>query len=374
MRNFRIKSIITAAVAVFVVSIVVGCPPPVEGGPEAEFRVDMTSGQAPLTVQFTDLSTPGDSPITSWTWLFGDGATSAEQDPSHTYTTAGTYSVSLTAKNSIGEDTELKLAYISVDDGSEGEGEGEGEGGPFDKETVMLPGGVPLVMVWIPGGTFQMGRSPDEQDSYSDEGPRHAVTVPGFWMAKYELTKAQWEAVMGTTPWSGGSLVLDDPDSPAVYVSWNDAQSFITALNGLTGKTFRLPSEAEWEYACRAGTTTRFYWGDDPSYTAIDDYAWWDGNAYDVNERYAHVVGQLLPNAFGLYDMSGNVWEWCQDWYHLSYTGAPADGSAWESPTGSSRVFRGGGWFFHGIRCRSAHRTGIGPSGQGAGLGFRLVK
>ncbi len=183
--------------------------------------------------------------------------------------------------------------------------DGQGSG---HEETIMLPGDVPLVMVWIPAGTFMMGRYSGEQDSDSTEDPQHHVTLSqGFWMGKYELTKAQWTAVMGTEPWSGHDNVLDDPASPAVYVSWDDAQAFITALNSYTGRTFRLPTEAEWEYACRAGTTTRFYWGDDPSYPMGDDYCWWTYNAWDVGEEYAHGVGQKLPNAFDLYDMSGNV-------------------------------------------------------------------
>ena len=241
--------------------------------------------------------------------------------------------------------------------------------------TYTLPGGVLLEMIWIPAGTFMMGRYPGEQDSYSNEDPQHQVTLTqGFWMGKYELTKAQWTAVMGTTPWSGHSYVLNDPDSPAVYVSWNNAQSFITALNGLTGQTFRLPSEAEWEYVCRAGTTTRFYWGDDPSYTVGNAYCWWTYNARDVNEKYAHVVGQKLPNAWGLYDMNGNVWEWCEDDWHSSYTGAPTDGSAWiDSPRGSYRMLRGGGWYNIGSNCRSAYRDGVNPSGTNGGGGFRLA-
>ena len=246
-------------------------------------------------------------------------------------------------------------------------------GGPY--ETIMLPGDVPLVMAWIPAGTFMMGRYPDEQDGYDREDPQHPVTLSsGFWMGEYELTKAQWTAVMGTTPWSGEDYVLDDPDSPAVYVSWDDAQAFITALNSLAGKTFRLPSEAEWEHACRAGTTERFYWGDDPSYTAIGDYAWWYGNTHNVNEKYAHVVGQKLANTFGLYDMSGNVTEWCQDWYHSSYAGAPDDGSAWESPTGRYRMLRGGGWDINVVVWRSAYRSYGIPSITSHKIGFRLAR
>ncbi|OQC03720.1 MAG: Serine/threonine-protein kinase pkn1 [Candidatus Hydrogenedentes bacterium ADurb.Bin101] len=242
-------------------------------------------------------------------------------------------------------------------------------------ETILLPGSVPLEMICIPAGTFMMGRYPGEVGSYSDEDPQHAVTVPGFWLGKYEVTKAQWTAVMGTTPWSGQSNVLNDPDSPAVYVSWNNAQAFITALNTHTGQAFRLPSEAEWEYACRAGTTTRFYWGDDPSYTVINDYAWWDGNADNVGEDYAHVVGLKLPNGFGLFDMSGNVWEWCEDDWHSNYTGAPVDGSAWVStPRGSSRVGRGGYWNSYGSDCRSAGRFSNYPSDVSSFVGFRLSR
>ncbi len=222
-------------------------------------------------------------------------------------------------------------------------------------ETALLPGNVPLVMVWMPGGTFLMGRYPGEQDSYSYEDPQHSVTLGGFWMAKYALTKRQWTAVMTSAPWTGQSNVLADLDSPAVYVSWNNAQSFLAAVNSYTGKTFYLPSETEWEYACRAGTTTRFYWGDDPSYTAIGNYAWYLGNC--SIEAYAHIVGQKLPNAFGLYDMSGNVWEWCEDDWHDGYTGAPTDGQAWvDSPRGSSRLFRGGAWNYNDYYCRSAYR------------------
>ncbi len=245
----------------------------------------------------------------------------------------------------------------------------------FAEHTVLLPGDVPLTVVWIPAGSFDMGRYTGEQDSSSSEDPQHSVSVPGFWMGKYELTKAQWTAVMGTTPWNGQIYVLNDPDSPAVYVSWNDAQSFITTLNGLTGLTFRLPSEAEWEYACRAGTTTRFYWGDDPSYTVGNAYCWWRYNAYDVNERYAHIVGLKTENAFGLYDMSGNAWEWCEDDWHSNYTGAPTDGSAWvDSPRGSYRVRRGGCWHHDGYYCRSAGRNYGYPSDAYNNIGFRLAR
>ena len=247
--------------------------------------------------------------------------------------------------------------------------------------TITLPGDVPLDFVRIPAGSFMMGQYTNEQGSSLDENPQHTVTLAnGFWLGKCELTKAQWQAVMNTTPWSGQSYVITDPNSPAVYVSWNNAQSFITALNthitntGQGAATVRLPSEAQWEYACRAGATTRFYWGDDASYTAIDNYAWWYGNAYNVNERYAHIVGLKTANLFGLYDMSGNVWEWCEDWWHSSYTGAPTNGSALVSPTGSARVGRGGGWSHGGDFCRSANRHDLDPSRTYDNFGFRVAR
>ncbi len=243
------------------------------------------------------------------------------------------------------------------------------------EETIMLPGEVPLEMVWIPGGTFTMGSPAAEADRNIDEGPQHSVTLNGFWTGKYQLTKRQWTAVMGTSPWILHVNVIGDGESPAVFVSWNNAQDFIDALNVLTGQTFRLPSEAEWEYACRAGTTTRFYWGDDPAYTVINGYAWWSGNTGPAAEAWAHLVGQKRPNGWGLYDMSGNVWEWCQDFYSSDYSGAPTDGSAWEFPGGSDRVLRGGFWNGTAAFCRSAARLGGDPEAlAGSNYGFRLAR
>jgi formylglycine-generating enzyme required for sulfatase activity len=180
---------------------------------------------------------------------------------------------------------------------------------------------------------------------------------------------------MGTSPWSGQSYVLDDLDSPAVYVSWNDAQAYVAALNTHTGMTFRLPSEAEWEYAARAGTTTRFYWGNDPEWTQIIDYAWNSANTVFAGQEYAHVVGQLLPNGWGLYDMIGNVSEWCEDDWHNTYTGAPTDGQPWnDSPRGSVRVTRGGNWGQTNNLCRAAARLSQEPSNSGVLFGFRIVR
>ena len=244
-------------------------------------------------------------------------------------------------------------------------------------ETIMLPGDVPLEMVWMPSGSFLMGSPNTEQGRDPNEGPQHTVKfASGFWMGKYELTKRQWFAVMGTTPWKLKPFVQTYPECPAEYVSWNDARDFVSAINVLTGKTFRLPTEAEWEYACRAGTTTRFYWGDDPTYVSIDDYAWWDANANSAGQQYAHVVGQKLPNAWGLHDMSGNVWDLCEDdWHGSNYTGAPTGGQAWvDAPRGPNRMARGGCWIIKGNDARSATRGICPPTLAHFSIGFRLAR
>ena len=185
-------------------------------------------------------------------------------------------------------------------------------------------------------------------------------------MGKYEVTQAQWEAVMGSNP----SWFTGDVSRPVESVSWNTIQTFITLVNGLGQGTFHLPSEAQWEYACRAGAATRFYWDDDASYTQIGSYAWYSGNSGSTT----HPVGQKAANLFGLSDMSGNVWEWCEDWWHPDYTGAPTDGSAWVWPTGLYRVIRGGNWSYPGYACRSADRYGYDPSSPDNRIGFRLAR
>ncbi len=207
------------------------------------------------------------------------------------------------------------------------------------KEGVLtLPGDVKMEFVSIPPGEFMMGSPETDKDRIENEGPQHRVTIAQeFWLGKYEVTQAQWRAVMGDNP----SHFKDDGSLPADSVTWDDCQAFIQKLNGKRAGMFRLPTEAEWEYACRAATATRYYWGDDAGATQINDYAWYDGN----RGSGTHSVGQKKPNAWGLYDMSGNVSEWCEDDYHESYTGAPADGRAWiDSPRASTRMIRGGYW------------------------------
>lgn len=236
--------------------------------------------------------------------------------------------------------------------------------------------GIPFV--FCPAGTFMMGRTPGEEGSYVNEDPQHPVTfAQGFWMSKYEITQAQWRAVTGDNPshFQGANAGGENTDQrPVEQVSWNDIAGpggFLEKLNAANpGMNFRLPSEAEWEYACRAGAATRFYWGDDPDYTQTDAHAWRSGNS----NGQTHNVGGKEPNAWGLFDMSGNVWEWVQDWYHSSYSGAPGDGSAWESPPGVLRVMRGGGWFSSSTFCLSAYRVNDLPDKRLYSVGCRLCR
>ena len=245
--------------------------------------------------------------------------------------------------------------------------------GPPKTEVIMLPGDVPLELVEIPRGTFTMGCSPDNDSWQCEDAPQHEVTFSrDFLIGQYEVTKAQWKAVMGTRPWNGHGYDPELPEGAASGVSWVDAQNFVSALNAYTGETFRLPTEAEWEYACRARTTTRFYWGTDPDLTEIDKYAWWSRNAEDLGEEYAHEVGLLLPNDWGLCDMAGNVLEWCQDWFGDYPEGPVTDPTGAEF--GTNRIHRGGGWYIYSTLCCSGRRHKNSPTYGFYACGFRVVK
>ena len=233
---------------------------------------------------------------------------------------------------------------------------------------------VSLDFVWIEPGTFMMGSPSGERGRFSDEGPLHEVEISrGFWLGKYEVTQGEWEAVMGTTPWSGESYVQEHPSHPAVYISWDDVQAFIERLNASAGEAlYRLPSEAEWEYACRAGSTTRWSFGDDES--QLTHYAWYEDNAEDVGEDYAHAVGTKRANAWGLYDMHGNVDEWVQDWYDGDYYNSSPRVDPLGPSSGSARVFRGGSFGVAAQYVRSAIRYGNSPGLRGGGIGARLLR
>ncbi|CCI34251.1 SUMF1/EgtB/PvdO family nonheme iron enzyme [Microcystis sp. T1-4] len=216
--------------------------------------------------------------------------------------------------------------------------------------TEKLPNRVTLEMVSLPAGQFLMG-SPDSDY----EKPPHQVKVNSFAIGKYPITQAQYEAVMGINPshFKNNSWLKNNPQNPVEKVSWNDAQAFCQKLSQITGKTYRLPTEAEWEYACRAGTTTRYYFGDDGS--QLGDDAWYSANS----QSKTHPVGQKKPNAWGLYDMIGNVSEWCEDDWHDNYIGAPKDGSAWtinNDNRSHPKCLRGGSWCNDPYGCRSAVR------------------
>jgi formylglycine-generating enzyme required for sulfatase activity len=232
--------------------------------------------------------------------------------------------------------------------------------------TEKLPNRVTLEMVSLPAGQFLMGSPDSDSDARDWEKPQHPVKVNSFAIGKYPVTQAQYEAVMGTNP----SKFQNNPQNPVERVSWNNAQAFCQKLSQITGKTYRLPTEAEWEYACRAGTTTRYYFGDDAN--RLGDYAWYRGNSQDKT----HPVGQKKPNAWGLYDMSGNVWEWCEDNWHDNYIGAPTDGSAWlinNDNRSHLKCLRGGSWFSNPSYCRSASRYWFIPGIDDFYYGFRVA-
>jgi formylglycine-generating enzyme required for sulfatase activity len=236
--------------------------------------------------------------------------------------------------------------------------------------TEDLGNGVLLEMVEIPGGTFMMGSPANEAERDSDESPKHQVTVPSFCMGKYELTQAQYQAIMGNNPAN-----FKGNNRPVENVSWDDAVAFCQKLSQRTGKKYRLPSEAEWEYACRAGTTTPFYFGESITPELVN---------YDGNYPYASApkgqyrqqttdVGTFPPNAFGLYDMHGNVLEWCQDDYQENYINAPTDGSASTVLSATYKLLRGGSWFNYARYCRSANRAWGLRDARINYYGFRVV-
>jgi formylglycine-generating enzyme required for sulfatase activity len=225
-----------------------------------------------------------------------------------------------------------------------------------------------MKFVEIPAGSYRMG-NPNNRD----EQPAHDVTIASpFWIQTTELTQAQWKAVMGTSPWSNAPDVRTGDNYPAILVTWPQAQQFLTKLNALDpGHGYRLPSEAEWEYACRAGSTGTYGFENDSK--KLGDYAWFDENASRVGEKYAHAVGQKKPNAWGLYDMHGNVWEWCQDSYRDNYEGAPTNGAAYVSTEFDSHVYRGGGFRNAERFTHASSRAGLDDEDQSDNVGFRVV-
>ena len=227
--------------------------------------------------------------------------------------------------------------------------------------TIPVKNGISIEMVKVEAGSFNMGATPEMKSPYKDEKPVHRVTMTNdYYIGKYEVTQALWQAVMGSNP----SYFKGD-DLPVEQVSWNDCQDFISKLNAMTGKRFRLPSEAEWEYAARGGKKSRGYQYSGSN--TLGDVAWYEGNSGSK----PHAVGTKQPNELGIYDMTGNVYEWCQDWYG-SYSSSPQTNPI-GAVSGSSRVDRGGSWFFTAKHCRSSYRFNLTPGYRLNFLGLRLV-
>lgn len=253
---------------------------------------------------------------------------------------------------------------------------------PLQQVSVDVGSGVTVEMIAIPGGTFLMGAPTHEESSRNEERPQHRVTVAPFYLGKFPVTQAQWEAVMGNNP-----SKFKGANHPVEQVTWNECQEFLQKLNGggqnirsveeVGSVVFRLPSESEWEYACRAGAATPFYFGN----TISTEQANYDGNytygqgVKGVYRQETTDVGSFAPNAFGLYDMHGNVWEWCADTWHENYRGAPDNGSAWGSVDDKkNKALRGGGsWYNTPHRCRSAYRDVGVPFIRSSYVGFRLA-
>ena len=220
--------------------------------------------------------------------------------------------------------------------------------------------GIKYNMVWVDGGTFRMGATSEQGSEISDEKPVHSVTLSGYYIGKTEVTQALWQAVMGSNP-----SYFEGDDLPVEQVSWDDCQEFIRKLNSLTGQNFRLPTEAEWEFACRGGNNSRGYKYSGSNY--IDNVAWYDGNSGDKT----HPVATKSPNELGIYDMSGNVWEWCADWYGDYSSGRQTNPKG--PYDGSRRVGRGGSWFIGARGCRSSDRYFDHPTVRYLNLGLRLA-
>jgi len=245
-------------------------------------------------------------------------------------------------------------------------------------ELVVIENSIGLKLVAIPAGKFTMGSPTGEKNRLANEKQVAVTITKPFLMGQTEVTQGQWKAVMGTEPWKGKDNTMEGTNHPASFMSWDDATAFCEKLTAMekesgkieAGERYLLPTEAQWEYACRAGTTTAF-WGDEAQ---LSTYAWWGGligSGNAQNEQYAHEVATKKPNAWGLYDMRGNCWEWCNDYYSNKLSG----GNDPKGPTaGSARVIRGGSWSLSAFLCRSAYRQNYAPTPRSDDDGFRVVR
>jgi formylglycine-generating enzyme required for sulfatase activity len=257
--------------------------------------------------------------------------------------------------------------------------------------TEALGDQVELDMVLIPAGRFEMGSPADEPERRDSEGPQHLVMVPTFFMGRTPITQAQWRQVARLakvkTELEEKPSRAEGDNRPVERVSWDDATEFCARLSRYTKREYGLPSEAEWEYACRAETTTAFHFGETID-AEVANYQAQDEKIGDITypgkygrgkfgeyRKHTTPVGSFPPNQFGLYDMHGNVWEWCMDDWHDNYKKAPNDGSAWlkNVKTASSKVLRGGSWDIDPRNCRSAYRFNLTRVNRRTSFGFRVV-
>jgi len=320
----------------------------------ADFTASPIVGNTPLTVQFTDSSI---GYPTSWLWDFNYDGTIDDtlQNPEFTYDSVGVYTVSLTVSDTTNEDTEVKVDYINVTVSSE--------------------------MIFVQGSTFDMGDHYFE--GFGDELPVHSVFLDSYYISNYEVTQAEYEAVVGINP-----SYFVGYDLPVEQVSWYDAVTFCNLKSQQEGLTecydlndwscdfgvngYRLPTEAEWEYAARGGVN----WTDDYRYSGchdssvIPDYAWILSNSSDQT----HTVGAKLPNQLEIYDMSGNVREWCNDWYNSDYYSSSPSSNPHGPNSDDSRVLRGGSWEQYDSECRVAFREHLLPDIGSAAIGFRILR
>jgi len=296
----------------------------------------------------------------------------------------------------------LALAFVSPAGCSDGEDDQGNkpeptsrtrDGGGMSCSTLLSPdkkalefrfsNGVTMKLVLISSGKFMMGSSisPAEMARrhggnemiYANNYPQRKVTISkAFYLGVFEVTQAQWRAVMRTEPWKDNEYAKSGAGFPASCVTWDDANRFCKMLSEKTGRKIVLPTEAQWEYACRAGSKTAYYFGDDPS--GLGDYAWYYRNTKEIGEGYAHATGQKKPNAWGLYDMHGNVREWCRDSYDKDYYRKAKNVDPENTAETRSRVLRGGSWYAAPDFCRAATRSGHFADGEGYGCrGFRVV-
>lgn len=350
----RATKFIAGMLSTAAVLFLTGCPGNASGVPKVMIAPDVHIVDAGETVQFS-ATTAFDAAIAlNWQWDFGDDTGSTDAAPAHVYTEPGVYTVSVQVSDPLGENTATEPNLIVVRSPEESPGE-VGEVRTF----------AGIDFVWIPAGEFVMGSDdPGYATTYTQ--PLRTVQITrGFWMSKFEITQGQWRATMGVNP-----AYFPEPtgNRPIEQVSWQQAQDYIAQLNETQAGTFRLPTEAEWEYACRAGSTTEFYFGDDITQSPSFGWTW-------ENARFlTRVSGLLQPNAWGLYDMSGNVWEWCSDYYDPDFYAEMREDDPFGPMWSAYRVARGGSWYNAAHEARSANRFGFVPNSTYNTIGFRICR